>query len=1242
MSDEHPQEPGSDEFGEDGAPEESASPPDEAGSSSPVTQSELDEAFASQAPDPEPSHTLANLPECEAPLIEKELITDPAILDVLLRPEDLSGAARAADADPKDSESLLMEQQEIDAILARQGSDPSDRIVLAELLEADPPVIEKIPITDPEILSTLMGDSIESSPDESAETESQGVPESASGSLLSQEDLDALIAASQEAPQHTMEELLEGDELEIEREEITDPKILSILMGTDADDTDSSDAVADEQNNQSSIDELVAAELEGEAEPGAGDPADLGAIDQSSIDALLSDSVAAGPSTDQGAVDQSEIDALLSGSGASESSGEEEPLSGQAEIDALTAELNAANDSSDHEITDSDSTQEANPNEDMDSPIEDELASIADGDTESVLAGGEVEEVLDATDMDDLLDTTGDANIEVVTKGDDDPLAALVGEAEKPGEAVGGENIAAAGSTEPDSAGEALPQGLLDQLVQDAQEGAAGPGGGEETAPALEEEAVEALEVEAKDIEEEVAPVEVEEGAGVRKSPISFSFGEEAASNPTKAVSAMAAGVVIMLAAFTYLYTHRFQDPENAIGTISGETYDLARAMARARQLMDKRAYGEAVTVLDDAIAKAPISSEKTDAQFLRIEAAFHGLPLQPSPAQADRLHAEIDRLVEFARAHPQAPEALFWKAKLYERGENPIAARSEFRGILDGFGNAANIDRVLYALGELELRTERPVQAIDFLQRIAQEFPSSPLAPMARLLTGDAFAAAGDADGARLVYIRSAQSHPEDSIGAEAFERLGRLAFDSGDYKAAIRELEARIESATTVEGMDNVYLLFSRSLRANGEYARARDVLNELIDFFPESNVTPLAYVELSKTMNDLGMTDDAVRLATETVERYPDNSTVLRNAGELLTISGDAQSAARALMAAVGAGAKEPSLLLAAGRQFYKADDLVAAKDALEQLAIAHPTSREALEGSIEWARIAYAMGRPTMALERLEDLALSTADRPQRLLVLTAMGEMYLDLGMETAATDSLSRVVSMASNAETLANASIALLNINASGAVDLGLAAAARVDVSRVLDTTAYAFLMKFGEAQLRGNSRKGLEAMEQAHAAYPQERTIEGVQRLLRANLTTKRAARARAIVTELQTQAARDPLTRPQLESAATLWGDFLFARGDYRAAADAYALGMGPPVLDGEGAAPVVTLSENNWWNMYQRASALFRLASFGESITLYDRVATSGASFAGEATSRASVVRLEQRLRGLPVTPGAGTS
>ena len=121
MSDEHPQEPGSDEFSEGGAPEEPVSPSDEAGPPPPVTQSEVDDAFAKRAPDPEPSHTLANLPKRDAPLIEKEPITDPELLDILLRPEDLSRPSPAPDAGPKDPKSVSRPRNVVVLVVERRA-----------------------------------------------------------------------------------------------------------------------------------------------------------------------------------------------------------------------------------------------------------------------------------------------------------------------------------------------------------------------------------------------------------------------------------------------------------------------------------------------------------------------------------------------------------------------------------------------------------------------------------------------------------------------------------------------------------------------------------------------------------------------------------------------------------------------------------------------------------------------------------------------------------------------------------------------------------------------------------------------------------------------------------------------------------------------------------------------------------------------------------------------------------------
>ena len=50
------------------------------------------------------------------------------------------------------------------------------------------------------------------------------------------------------------------------------------------------------------------------------------------------------------------------------------------------------------------------------------------------------------------------------------------------------------------------------------------------------------------------------------------------------------------------------------------------------------------------------------------------------------------------------------------------------------------------------------------------------------------------------------------------------------------------------------------------------ARNALNDLINFFPESDITPMAYVELAQTMEGLGEQQESLRLAQQAVSRYP----------------------------------------------------------------------------------------------------------------------------------------------------------------------------------------------------------------------------------------------------------------------------------------------------------------------------------------------------------------------------------
>ncbi|MCP4645568.1 MAG: hypothetical protein GY851_34305, partial [bacterium] len=57
----------------------------------------------------------------------------------------------------------------------------------------------------------------------------------------------------------------------------------------------------------------------------------------------------------------------------------------------------------------------------------------------------------------------------------------------------------------------------------------------------------------------------------------------------------------------------------------------------------------------------------------------------------------------------------------------------------------------------------------------------------------------------------------------------------------------------------------------------------------------------------------------------------------------------------------------------------------------------------------------------------------------------------------------------------------------------------------------------------------------------------------------------------------------------------------------------------------------------WARLQQANALFKLSDLEASVLLYDEVAQSTSPWAEQAGVNAEETRLEQRIRGLPVTP-----
>jgi tetratricopeptide (TPR) repeat protein len=1042
---------------------------------------------------------------------------------------------------------------------------------------------------------------------------------------MDQSAIDALTAESGDSAP-TAEELADDSPL--------DQAALDALIG--APDAESEQPTGVDLR-QEDLDTLVTEEASSQVEMNK-ESDEAGAFDQGDIDALpQGDGASAAPEpnteaeADGGAFDQGDIDALPQGdaapadaapSGATEADGEafdQGDIAALFQGDAAPADAAPSAAEADGEAfnqgdIDALLQEDASPAEKVESAVEQTASGASDGLSLS-------QDLLDGLLAQGVADA--EANDELSGAGD----------------AVGGENVAAAAPPSADADSMSLSQDMLDSLIADAQTTDEAPAS-EPEAPAPVEEPVEAEPVVVETVEpamddasaapetdasEEEAPAEepaTQERAA--RAKFNLGLGPFMAKNGFKIAASLLAGAMTGLGVYTYFSINPTREPNFQAREIVLAT-DLTMINGQARDLISLKEYGEAVQLLDGALALSPEGPLGLESRFLHIEAGYKGLSPFATDSDILRLQDEIKEFVVTPPTDEQAARALFWQGRLYERQGIPMAARQTYDQLLRNFSEVPNRDRVLYEIGRISLDIERPAEAAVALRRLLQEFPGSGLATDAKILLGDAFRDDGERAAAEALYRQVAETLPNTVAGGRAFGRLGRMAYERGDYAQAIRLLEERRQRATVLEGNDEVFLLLGQSYRASGRLAESERVLRELIDFFPESPLAATGFVELSQVLEGLGRREQAVKLAVQASQRFPEDARVLENAGAFLGLAERYRSAAESFLAADNAGADDARVLLAAGKAYRDGGQLDAALQAFDQVVTRFSASPETVEATVAMADMLYRTGQVSDALDRLESLALTTEGQPQRLPVLTTLAGMYRELGLTDRAADLYTDVASLTSEPELLARCATSLLE---GRRLSEGRTLASRVDLSRVNAQTAYELLMAEGAILLTTNSQVALERMEQAHQNYQTAKTEDGEDLLFKTYLATNNVARARAMVSDLEGQARQKPILGRTLRRRALAWADFNFDRGDYKTAGSAYSL-----VLDTAGSMS----AEDVYWATFQKANTAIRDGDAAGALGQFDAIGASPSPWAEDARHKAEYLRTEQRLRHEVVTP-----
>lgn len=959
------------------------------------------------------------------------------------------------------------------------------------------------------------------------------------------------------------------------------------------------------------------------APPQGGPFANESSVSQDAIDALMKEAAASGADeadAEDGTFDQAAIDALLRGGGASPPPPARAPQTTQgweltqSDLDALLTS-DAADD-----VIGAEADAGAIDQAAIDAIMSGGAAPAAGGPRATGLE-------LSQDDLDALEEPQA---AEAEPSAADDLSQDLI------------DSILAEAAAPKASAGESplLTQDMLDKLIADAQDDEPADDGLSDLIPPPEEleaapqddgivvEEIAAAEDQGRPIDAEVAGLLSEVSAMApppepepKPKRQRRTAGQYLAEHGIKLAASILVGTATGAAVYTALLLNDTQTMDARSARRIPQA-DLGDLVAQARDLVAIRQYKDAYDLLTPAIASAEPSALRSDAEFLRIEAWYHGLANYENESVVLDLINAIGDFIVFNQTDPRAAQALYWQGQLYERQGIPFAAREVYERIVRSYAGAVNRDRVMLDIARISLDLDRPADAITACQGLIDEMPGSPLALEAKLLLGDAYLANGERSAAESVYRQLADTFADSPVAARAFGRLGDMAFQEGRYEDAIALLEERRQRATTTEGNDAVFHTLAQAYYAVGQLESAEEVLRELINFFGDSPLLPEAYVELAEVLDDRGRRDEAVQLATQAAVQFKDNPRVLRHTADMLRRAGEFRAAADMYEQAESAGAADAAVLLAAAQANESAGRTYDALDQYDRLLALYPGSPQTVEANIASADILYRQGQTSEALRRLENLALSAQDQPQRLPILMATARIYQDLGLHAEAARLYEEVSALSGEPEVRAKSAIALIQ---GRQLELGLTLAKEIPLDAIAPETAYTLLDAMGAALASIDPARSLAHLEEAYTRFPGQRTPEGDARLFRVYLAGGQTGKAREMLSALEAQVRQNPVLGSQLRRLAFEWAEFNYGRKDYREAIAAYTL-----VLDTLGG----MADSDVQWARYQRANARYFAGARAEALGDYLAIASTASPWSNDARQRAETLQLETRLRHEP--------
>lgn len=243
------------------------------------------------------------------------------------------------------------------------------------------------------------------------------------------------------------------------------------------------------------------------------------------------------------------------------------------------------------------------------------------------------------------------------------------------------------------------------------------------------------------------------------------------------------------------------------------------------------------------------------------------------------------DEALVYLKKYPDEPSALYYQGVAYLKKNEVSNALPLYQQILQRDAHSEWVDRMRMALGESFYKGHDLLLAHEFFKPVTRAQADPTLRPLALHRRGCLFFEQKNYDEADKIFFSLLKAYPKHPLRSQWTYLYASIPIFKKDWKSAIKEQKMALEFerglAPRIHGADAYLLRQSADFRVLwahlllNNYNGSKILADKYIARYPKEQMTAYAYLAKGLSLYRMGDYDRALETYQELLNRYPDSS-------------------------------------------------------------------------------------------------------------------------------------------------------------------------------------------------------------------------------------------------------------------------------------------------------------------------------------------------------------------------------